>query len=40
MSESTTKWGNGNLGVSKGELKRGNLDKWELKQGKGGVKVW
>ncbi len=40
MSQSAAKQGNGNLGRSKWELNRGNLGEWELKQGKGGVKVW
>jgi len=31
---------NGNLSGLKRELKCGNLGEWELRWGKGGVKVW
>ncbi len=39
MSQSTVKRGNGNFGKSKQELKCDNLGEWELRRGKGGVKV-
>jgi hypothetical protein len=38
VNQNAAKRGNGNLGGSKQELKRGNLGKWELRRVKGELK--